>query len=278
MLRSSSYAARPAIRVIGGGGGRPLGRSRLFELLSLPPTTATATATRTAAAAAAAAASGGRRPPPPIPPALDRTAAAQADIDDPERGGGRGGGGGGGGSGEQHRQKRERARRSILAHALLRVHDMGWTDDAVASGTLDAGFPPSYVGLAASSSSSGNANLVDFFMCECNASLGEKLAAEDDRGRRRRRRGSAELDVDEMSHRINAALRARLSMVLPYVASRKWHEGMAIGALPQNALGTLGRLNDMAGIVLDHALGDRDSEEGAGDGGGEGGRRGGTGA
>ena len=96
MLRSSSYAARPAIRVIGGGGGRPLGRSRLFELLSLPPTTATATATRTAAAAAAAAASGGRRPPPPIPPALDRTAAAQADIDDPERGGGRGGGGGGG--------------------------------------------------------------------------------------------------------------------------------------------------------------------------------------
>ena len=270
MLRSSSYAARPAIRVIGGGGGRPLGRSRLFELLSLPPTTATATATRTAAAAAAAAASGGRRPPPPIPPALDRTAAAQADIDDPERGGGRGGGGGGGGSGEQHRQKRERARRSILAHALLRVHDMGWTDDAVASGTLDAGFPPSYVGLAASSSSSGNANLVDFFMCECNASLGEKLAAEDDRGRRRRRRGSAELDVDEMSHRINAALRARLSMVLPYVASRKWHEGMAIGALPQNALGTLGRLNDMAGIVLDHALGDRDSEEGAGDGGGRG--------
>ena len=62
---------------------------------------------------------------------------------------------------------------------------MGWTDDAVASGTLDAGFPPSYVGLAASSSSSGgaafgSADLVDFFMDECNASLREKVSLESD--------------------------------------------------------------------------------------------------
>ncbi|KAL3809280.1 hypothetical protein ACHAXA_001657 [Cyclostephanos tholiformis] len=150
---------------------------------------------------------------------------------------------------------------------------MGWTDDAIASGTLDAGFPPSYVGFALSSSSSGalgNADLVGFFMDECNASLVEKLATDEGRMHRhrrgRRRRPIAEMDVDEVSSRINVALRMRLSMVLPYVASRRWHEGVAIGALPQNALGTMGRLNDMADIVLGYALGGGD--ESARDGGG----------
>ncbi len=70
------------------------------------------------------------------------------------------------------------------------------------------------------------------------------------------------MDVDEVSSRINAELCARLSMVLPYVASRRWHKGMAIGALPQNALGTLWRLDHMADIVLAHVLGGDHSESG----------------
>ena len=46
----------------------------------------------------------------------------------------------------------------------------------------------------------------------------------------------------------------RLSMVLPYVASNRWHEGMAIGALPQNAYHTAQQLDEMAAIVLNYAL------------------------
>ena len=177
----------------------------------------------------------------------DRT---YASAPDPERGGEEGGG-------ERGRQRRRRekeedeyrnARQKILAHALPRVHDMGWTDDAIASGTIDAGYPVSYVGLALSSSSSststsseafGNYDLVAFFMDECNASLGERLAAmedeeeEEDRSRRTtrrprppppprvRRRRDRHHDVDDVSSRINAALRVRLSMVIPYVSSRR---------------------------------------------------------
>ncbi|KAL3789645.1 hypothetical protein ACHAW5_002362 [Stephanodiscus triporus] len=205
---------------------------------------------------------------------VDRTYASALD---PERGGG----GIGGERGRQRRRRREEeeedeyrnARRSILAHALPRVHDMGWTDDAVASGTIDAGYPPSYVGRALSSSSTsgafGNYDLVAFFMDECNASLGERLAAavaeeeeeekEEDRTWRttrrplspRLRRRHVRHDVNDMSSQINTTLCLRLSMmVLPYASSRRWHEGMAIGALPQNALDTYYRLDDVADVVL----------------------------
>ena len=55
----------------------------------------------------------------------------------------------------------EQRRHSILTHALQRVHDEGWTDDAIASGTLDAGLPPTYIGQVMSSTSIfGSADLV----------------------------------------------------------------------------------------------------------------------
>lgn len=157
-----------------------------------------------------------------------------------------------------HRTESERRRRSILAAALERVRDEGWTADAVAGGTLDAGFPPSYVGRASESTSAlGSAELVAFFMEECNARLREELAEE------RRSEGGEDATGSRVGHataegvssRIAKALRTRLCMVLPYVASERWHEGMAIGALPQNAYGTSQQLDDMATIVLDYALG-----------------------
>ncbi len=141
-------------------------------------------------------------------------------------------------------------RHSILTHALKRVHDEGWTDDAIASGTLDAGLPPSYIGQAVSSTSVfGCADLVAFFMDECNNNLRKELntlaAVPVASGN----------NTNDTAAKIYKALQLRLSMTLPFVSSNRWHEGMAIGALPQNAYRTTQQLDEMASIVLEYALG-----------------------
>ena len=181
-----------------------------------------------------------------------------------------------------HEKKEERIRKAILSAALHRVHDMGWTDDAIANGVLDCAYPPSYIGRVLSShrqqsspSSNdcsggggggggvwGNGRLVAHFMEGCNNNLRDKLlmslpppatsmAAES--GVVRRDEKKMNDGVILLASRINNALRLRLSMVLPYVHSKRWHEGMAIGALPQNAVMTMSQLNDMADIVLSYA-------------------------
>lgn len=174
---------------------------------------------------------------------------------------------------QQQQQKEEQIRKSIFSAALQHVHDMGWTDDAIASGVLDCNYPPSYIGrvllssshqsslsentnndsggennMPSSSSSSGvwgNGQLVAHFMEECNNKLRDKLLSSTTTTTTVVVPGGQEL-----SSYINTALQLRLSMVLPYIHSKRWHEGMAIGALPQNAIMTMNQLNDMADIVL----------------------------
>ena len=183
-----------------------------------------------------------------------------------------------------HEKKEERIRKAILSAALHHVHDMGWTDDAIANGVLDCAYPPSYIGrvlsLRQQQSSSPSSNdysigggggvwgnggqLVAHFMEECNHNLRDELllslpppatsiAAESSEVRRRRDEKKIDDGVILLASRINNALRLRLSMVLPYIHSKRWHEGMAIGALPQNAVMTMSQLNDMADIVLSYA-------------------------
>ncbi|KAL3804367.1 hypothetical protein HJC23_011295 [Cyclotella cryptica] len=136
----------------------------------------------------------------------------------------------------------------ILSHSLSHVHSEGWTDDAIACGTLDAGFPPSYIGRAQSSTSLfGSADLVAFFMERSNDELREEL------DRRKKIESTTDEDID-IATRLHRALQFRLSAVLPFVSSRRWHEGMAIGALPQNVHRTARQLEDMSQIVLDYAL------------------------
>jgi len=145
-------------------------------------------------------------------------------------------------------QTLEKKRHSILTHALQRVHDEGWSDDAIASGTLDAGLPPSYIGQAVSSTSVfGSADLVAFFMDECNNNLRKELNS----------LASVESDGNnnDAAAKIYKALQLRLAMTLPFVSSNRWHEGMAIGALPQNAYKTAQQLDEMATLVLEYALG-----------------------
>jgi len=149
----------------------------------------------------------------------------------------------------------QQRRHTILTLALQRVHDEGWTDDAIASGVIDAGLPPSYIGQATSSTSSfGSSDLVSFFMNECNASLKQQLMDEEKKKNTVSGSTNDVKSVDNISYRIHKALQMRLSMVLPFVSSNKWHEGMAIGALPQNAYNTAEQLDYMANIVLDYAL------------------------
>jgi len=148
----------------------------------------------------------------------------------------------------------QQRRHTILTHALQRVHDEGWTDDAIASAVIDAGLPPSYIGQATSSTSSfGSSDLVSFFMNECNSSLKQQLMKEEKKNTESNSTNDNK-SVDNVSSRIHKALQMRLSMVLPFVSTNKWHEGMAIGALPQNAYNTAEQLDDMASIVLDYAL------------------------
>jgi rpsU-divergently transcribed protein len=145
-------------------------------------------------------------------------------------------------------QTLETRRHSILTHALQRVHDEGWTDDAIASGTLDAGLPPSYIGQAFSSTSVfGSADLVAFFMDECNNNLRKELNSIVS--------GKSDDFNNDAAAKIYKALQLRLSMTLPFVSSNRWHEGMAIGALPQNAYRTAQQLDEMATIVLEYVLG-----------------------
>jgi hypothetical protein len=176
------------------------------------------------------------------------------------------------------KQKDKQIRKAILSAALRHVHDMGWTDDAIASAVLDCNYPPSYIGRVLSSSTSskqsslsanyiyndyssssgvwGNGQLVAHFMEECNNNLRDKLISLPPPTTTSSRKGQVETNNDDvmvLASHINTALQLRLSMVLPYINSQRWHEGMAIGALPQNALITMSQLNDMADIVLSYA-------------------------
>ena len=159
-----------------------------------------------------------------------------------------------------------RHKRIIFTHALHHVHDDGWTDDAIASGTLDANLPPAYIGmmgdtLSHSSSSFptplGNAELVAFFMEECNENLNKQLLSSAEAASSSSK-STKSMTRDEycnqLSSRIYNALHVRLSMVLPFVKSNRWHEGMAIGALPRNSIRTIQQLDNMATIVLNYAL------------------------
>jgi len=58
-------------------------------------------------------------------------------------------------------------------------------------------------------------------------------------------------DVKTMTHSqvIEFAIRTRLEMNTPFVRSKRWHEGMALGAMPLNALETANHLETMVKII-----------------------------
>ena len=97
--------------------------------------------------------------------------------------------------------------------------------------------------------------LVNHFMSKCNKDLREKVTE-------RIRTGVWDEEGVSTLDRYKAAIRIRLNMNAPYVLGDRWHEAMAVGALPGNAIKTAGYLNELTAIIC---------EAGKSGGGGEGG-------
>lgn len=138
--------------------------------------------------------------------------------------------------------KEDQHRRQILNASLMHVHQYGWTEEAIAQGVISAGFPPSYIGMMADSQNKPLC-LISFFMEESNNQLKEKLRFFCERGGNDRVSPNR-ADVMEF------AIRTRLGMVQQYVNTKRWHEGMALGAMyPSNAITTALQLEELMDII-----------------------------
>ena len=106
--------------------------------------------------------------------------------------------------------------REIFRSALKRVPECGWTDDALAQGVLDAGYPPASIGLV--STNGGGGDLVSFHMDDCAEKFEKQLQ-------------QTEMEEKNYAEKLEFAIRTRLEMNIPLVRAKRWHEGMATGTL-----------------------------------------------
>jgi ubiquinone biosynthesis protein COQ9 len=127
-------------------------------------------------------------------------------------------------------------RRRLLEAALLRhVPEYGWTDDAIVAAAADV------VGnegssLAAIAGWISPDDLIAFSMDHWNEQWCAELEKEAPAG-------------DRQVDRIVDALKRRLKYLQPYVQSRRWHEGMALGL--RNPPRTQGQLKELVSIAVD---------------------------
>ena len=130
-------------------------------------------------------------------------------------------------------------RTKILSASLEKVHEFGWTDDAIAAGVVALNLPPSTIGLV----TGGPSELVAFFMDQCNARLEQEL--------KERFIPSWQEQRTPIPERIHQAIWFRLEMVGPYIRSGRWQDGMALGAMPpNNTLTTAGQLSALVDTII----------------------------
>ena len=140
-------------------------------------------------------------------------------------------------------------KKDILFASLPHVHEHGWTDASIAHGVMSARYPPSTIGLVKNK----GAELLAFFMDQCNIRLVEEL--EQLHHKNKEKVSYEDISRKYSTERIEQALRLRLEMVVPYIRSNRWHEGMALGAMyPSHALATSKQLNDMVEIICRNSL------------------------
>ncbi|KAF1777539.1 COQ9 protein [Phytophthora cactorum] len=113
----------------------------------------------------------------------------------------------------------------ILAKAIDHVTMHGWTIEALAAGATDLGYPSVAHGMFPR----GSVELVEYFMDSCLAKLRKTLIV-----------NTEKLQAMTVAERLKFGVRTRLEMLEPVLAT--WPQGMAIGALPQNAPSTAKRL------------------------------------
>ena len=107
-------------------------------------------------------------------------------------------------------------RNDIFRAALKRVPECGWTDEALAQGVVDAGYPPASIGLV--TANGGGGDLVSFHMDDCAKMFQKKLQ-------------EIEMGEKNYAEKLVYAIRTRLEMNIPLVRAKRWHEGMATGTL-----------------------------------------------
>uniref|UniRef100_H3GBW5 Ubiquinone biosynthesis protein n=1 Tax=Phytophthora ramorum TaxID=164328 RepID=H3GBW5_PHYRM len=113
----------------------------------------------------------------------------------------------------------------ILAKAISHVVVHGWTIEALAAGATDLGYPSVAHGMFPR----GAVELVEYFMDSCHDKLRETLIV-----------NTEKLQAMTVAERLKFGVRMRLEMLEPVLAT--WPQGMAAGALPQNAPSTAKRL------------------------------------
>lgn len=146
----------------------------------------------------------------------------------------------------------EEHRATVVTLALANVHQHGWTEDAIVSAVQAANLPLTLSGVILSETNQNDhgAALVYAFMDRSNAQLRQILLDSSIQTDTSQATNGKNSESQALKERLHFALRTRLEMMSPYLRSKRWHEAMAIGALPQNAYDTTRRLNDLMDCVV----------------------------
>lgn len=125
-------------------------------------------------------------------------------------------------------------RERILEASLAQVHNYGWSEEAIVHGVISSKLPPSYVGQIENKAS----DMIHFFMQKSNKNL--KHYIQD---------SAPQLQHMHQSQVIAHVIQKRLEMNIPFIQHNRWHEAMALGAMPYNALQTAQHLEQLVSII-----------------------------
>ncbi len=157
----------------------------------------------------------------------------------------------------------EQYRKDILDAALQNVPQYGWTEDAIAHSIVsNKKYPPSFIGMMDDNHSKAS-ELIHYFMKECNLKLkmhlehlhstGTTIGKKDGNGTEASTSPESSTKVMTHAELLEYGVKHRLEMVLPFVQSNRWSEGMALGATPYNAMSTASHLEELVS-TLEQAL------------------------
>ena len=158
--------------------------------------------------------------------------------------------------------KQKQYRNDILNSSLQQVHQYGWTDDAIAHGLINSNknnntqYPPSFIGMMEDNHSKSS-DLIHFFMKQCNLKLKSHLETRrtmnDNKNNvnNNNNNNNNNISGSTVNHAeiLKYCIQYRLEMVIPFVKSNRWSEGMALGAIPYNAMSTATHLEEIVTII-----------------------------
>lgn len=111
----------------------------------------------------------------------------------------------------------EEARIQIIQSSLAQVHQHGWTEDAILEAVTSNKLSLTLIGMASPS------DLITYFMDDCQQQFQSELD-------KTYLPIWKEQENANVSERLVTCIKTRLQMVLPYIKSNQWHQGMAMGA------------------------------------------------